>query len=134
MLCLINCLKYPTARLILLFNRHQSLIFSPLYSRSKTRSAAQLVHEPHHQLRKLNHMVKVHCGQRIARRVNQLARLLKGSLDDERRRVAGLGSGCVVGAGVAALCLDVRDRAVLHINNISHRLWEIIEKEKNSQQ
>lgn len=64
----------------------------------------------------LQHMTKANSADRILRGVNQLARILKRSLNHKSRGISGLGRAGVIGARVAALCLDVWDCAVLFIN------------------
>jgi hypothetical protein len=61
----------------------------------------------------LQHMTEAQIFNLIVARVNLIIRVLEVALNHERARVARLARACVVRAGVAALCLDVRDVAVL---------------------
>ncbi len=74
---------------------------------------AQLVHEAERHAGVLQHVVEGEGVDGVARGVDVGAGEVKGRLDDKGRRVARLGGGRVVGAGVAALGLDVCDVAVL---------------------
>ena len=74
---------------------------------------SQLVAESQGHARVLEHVVERQVLDQVLGRVDVVVRVLEGRLDDKRRGVPGLGGGGVVGAGVAALGLDVGDGAVL---------------------
>lgn len=61
----------------------------------------------------LEHVVERQRADDIGRRVDVGAREVKRGLDDEGRGIASLGGRRVVGAGIAALGLDVADFTVL---------------------
>lgn len=61
----------------------------------------------------LQHVIKAQILDLVLRCVNLAITVFEVRLDYERARVAVLACACVVGACVAALCLDVGDIAVL---------------------
>ena len=73
----------------------------------------QLVAKGQRHARVLQHVVERQVLDLVVGRVDVVVRVLKGRLDDEGRGIAGLGRRGVVGAGVAALGLDVGEVAVL---------------------
>ena len=73
----------------------------------------QLIHQTQRQPRMLQHMIEAQILQLILGRMYLLIRVLEVGLDDKRRRIAGLGSAGVIGAGIAAFGEDVGDVAIL---------------------
>lgn len=75
----------------------------------------QLVTEGQRHARVLQHVVERQVLDQVLGRVDVVVRVLERRLDDKRRRVPGLGRRRVVGAGIAALGLDVGDVTVLRV-------------------
>ena len=61
----------------------------------------------------LHHVLVADGAKSVLGGMNELARVVHGSLDDEGRGIAGLGGTSMVGASVATLGLDKGDGAVL---------------------
>lgn len=84
---------------------------------------AELVDETERHAGVLKHVVKGEMLHDITLSVDVRVQVLKSRFDDECRRIAGLGGRGMVGAGVAALCHDPRDVAVLGARQ--QRAWEV---------
>lgn len=97
-----------------LFNQHLSTTTPRTKLNLQIRSETQLIRKSNGHLRMLQHMAKANRADRVLRGVDQLARVLKCSLNHKSRGVASLGRAGVVGACIAALSLDVGDCAVLY--------------------
>jgi hypothetical protein len=76
-------------------------------------SKGQLIGKSQAHLCVLQHVIEAEVLDQIVRAMDFLVRVLKLRFDDEGGWVTEAASGGVVGAGVAALCFDVGDVAVL---------------------
>jgi hypothetical protein len=82
----------------------------------------QFVSETNGHLRMFQHVRVVDRAERILICVDVAAGILKGTFDDERRRIAGFRCTRMVRASVSAFGLDVGNGAVL--TNVSSRsIW-----------
>jgi hypothetical protein len=90
----------------------------------KTCSKSKLIRQPDSHLCVLQHVRKANSADSVLCGVDVFTGVFERTLDYEGRWVASFRCACVIGAGVAALCLDVGDGAVLEKINFrpAHRL------------